>query len=176
MTSAAPWTSSSRLEGWGRGGVLIALGSLALALGVLVYLTDRAAFRALLIPGIHLPLRGLLFGSLGQWLPSFVHPFGFSLITAAVLRPGPGSAQRACMAWCLVNIAFGLAQLRSVAAFLAEAMRDHLGSTRPVTLLANYFLRGTFDPGDIVAAVLGALTAAAVLRHLQPATESPHAP
>jgi hypothetical protein len=154
---------------------LVALGGLALAIGVLVYQTDRAASRAPLIPGIHLPLRGPLFGALGQWLPSFVHPFAFSLFTAAALSPGPVSARRACVAWCVLNIAFELGQLRPVAAVLAEAMRGPLGGTPAVKLLTNYFLRGTFDLGDIVAAVLGALTAAAVLNHLQPTTESQHA-
>jgi hypothetical protein len=155
--------------------VLTAFGSIALAMGALVYLTDRAASRALLMSGIHLTLSGPLFGALGQWLPSFVHPFAFSLFTAAVLPPGRVSARRACVVWCLLNIAFELGQLRPVSVFLAQAMRAHLGSTAPVTLIANYLLRGTFDPGDIVAAVLGALTAAAVLNHVQPTTELHHA-
>ena len=184
MTSETPSARSLRLEVWGRSAVLIALGGLALAGGVLVYLTDRAASRALWIPGIHLPLNGSLsrslsgplFGPVGQWLPSFVHPFAFSLFTAAALPPGFVSARRACVAWCVVNIVFELGQLRPVGVFLAEAMRGPLGRTPAVTQLANYFLRGTFDPGDIVAAVLGALAAAVVLsRFQQPATESHHA-
>ncbi len=175
MTAAAPLARSLRLEGGGRGTVLIALGGLALAIGGLVYLTDRAASRALLIPGIHLLLREPLFGAVGQWLPSFVHTFAFSLFTAAALPPGFVSARRACVGWCVLNLAFELGQLRPVAEFLAGAMRDQLGSTPPVRLLANYFLRGTFDLGDIVAAVLGALAAAAVLSRLQAAKESHHA-
>ena len=31
---------------------------------------------------------GALFGPLGQWLPSFVHPFAFSLLTRRGTRTG----------------------------------------------------------------------------------------
>jgi hypothetical protein len=42
-------------------------------------------------------------------------------------------------------------------------------------MLANYFLRGTFDGADMIAAVLGALAAAAVLHCVQRRQEKDHA-
>ena len=102
-------------------------GATAFALGAAVYLTDRAAHDA------------AIFGVLGQWLPSFVHPLAFSLFTAAA-----GNYRRpycACVAWWAVNVLFEFAQHPRVA-----------------------LMRGTFDAGDLVAVTLGAIVAACLLR------------
>jgi hypothetical protein len=70
-----------------------------------------------------------------------------------------------------VNALFELGQLAAVSQTLAAALRPIpvLGSW-----LAGYFLRGSFDPGDIAASALGSLSAAAVV-HLF-VLETPHAP
>ena len=89
---------------------LAALGCLALAAGTLVYLTDRDPSRAALIPAIP-ALAGLgLFGGPGAWLPSFVHPFAFSLFTAAIQPARRSPAYWACALWWAINVAFEIAQ------------------------------------------------------------------
>src|SRR5882724_8375788 len=81
---------------WVRPALLAAIGSAALAVGILVYLADRTASRAVLIPDIALFTGHHPFGVLGQWLPSFLHPFAFSLFTAAALKPGAAARNGAC--------------------------------------------------------------------------------
>jgi len=155
--------------------MLGAAGCLALGVGVLVYLSDRDASRALLIPAVAALAGGHLFGALGQWLPSFVHPFAFGLFSAAVLPPRAGPRYGACVVWCAVNVAFELGQHPWVREPLAEALQSAAWTplARP---LANYFLRGTFDVGDIAAAVLGGSAAAVLLRLMHGAgLETPHA-
>lgn len=162
-------------DGWERPAVLVVAGCLAVALGLLVYAADRPAGHALLIPAFPAFMAGRLFGTLGQWLPSFVHPFAFSLFTAAALSSRATPWYEACIAWCAVNVAFEVGQHPQISARLATVIDDVLGQSPPARALANYFVHGTFDIGDIVAAVLGALAAAAVLRLTQSFLERHHA-
>jgi hypothetical protein len=104
-----------------------------------------------------------LFGALGGWLPSFVHPFAFSLFTAASRPAGASPAYAACIAWWVVNVAFEIAQSRGIAAVIARNVENALGRTSVTQPLTNYLLRGTFDLGDLMAATAGALAAAGVL-------------
>lgn len=154
---------------------LVALGCLALALGLLVYLADRDPSQSLLIPAVAALAGSDWFGPIGQWLPSLVHALAFSLFTAAALPPRSPWRYRACAVWCAVNLAFELGQHPRLSAPLAEGLQAGFGDTRLSRTLANYFLRGTFDVADIVAVVLGALAAAAVLRLLQGTSEKHHA-
>lgn len=165
----AHWAGSAnraklvRVEGWGRSASIAAIGCVAFAVGVLVYLTDRDASKAALIPTVAWLTRSNVFGALGGWLPSFIHTFAFSLFTAAVLPQRSVPRYGACIAWFAVNLAFEIGQHRLVSVRLAEVLEGGLGRMPLTRTLANYFVHGTFDPGDIVAALLGALAAGAVL-------------
>jgi hypothetical protein len=154
---------------------LVVMGSTALALGLIVYLTDRNASHAVLIPAVAALAGSNLFGAAGQWLPSAIHPFAFSLFTAAALPSRSGWRYRACAAWCVVNVAFELGQHPLVSEYLVSAFPVHSSQSAPGRMLANYFLHGTFDGADILAAVFGAVAAAAVLRFVQHARERDHA-
>jgi hypothetical protein len=63
---------------------LAAIGGFALLVGMLVYMADQDPARATLFPRI--AALDALLGGPGAWLPSFVHPFAFSLLTAAALE------------------------------------------------------------------------------------------
>ena len=143
--------------------ILIASAILALALGVMVYLSDRPPSHAALIPAMLALGTGSLFGALGNWLPSFVHPFAFSLISSTLRATAAAPAYGTCAAWWSVNIVFEVGQHPVLRPFVVERMQATLGDgwlTRPVS---NYLQRGTFDVGDLIAATLGALTAALLL-------------
>jgi len=169
-TSAAAWAGipgCAAVEGaeWsGRAAFLAATGCLGLAVGMLVYLTDRGVWHAVLMPTFGAFGGSNMFGVFGRWLPSFVHTFSFALFTAAALPAHSAPRYGACVAWCVVNIAFEIGQHPLVSAPLAEAVQGSLGRTPLTRPLVNYFLLGTFDVGDIAAAILGALAAGAVLR------------
>jgi hypothetical protein len=144
------------------------VGCLALAAGTLVYLTDRDPTRAALIPAIP-ALAGLgLFGGAGVWLPSFAHPFAFSLFTAALQPASRSPAYWACALWWAINVAFEIGQAPSVSAEVADMLPRFLGQTWLATTLSDYLLRGTCAVSDLVAATAGAATAAAVLRFTHP--------
>ena len=143
---------------------LFALGCLALGVGVLVYLTDRDPSRAALIPAVTALSQSHLFGAVGLWLPSFVHPFAFSLLTAGLQRPGGPPAYGACAMWWSINVGFELAQSPLLSTTLASGLRRSMWPAWLVDDLSNYAAHGTFDVADLIAATAGALAAAMVLR------------
>jgi len=111
-----------------------------------------------------------LFGTVGAWLPSFVHPFSFALLTAAALPAGSRWRYSGCVGWGLVNVAFELGQHPA----LKGSWRESFDAGVAVPL-GRYFIHGSFDVRDLAAAVAGALAAAAVLRWLALITERRHA-
>lgn len=143
---------------------LAAIGGAALLLGVLVYLADRPAGTATGLPaGVWRHGPTTLFGAVGAWLPSFVHPFAFALVTVA-LRPVTGApALRVCAAWWAVNVVFEVGQRPEASHAIGAALRTGFGQDWPSRALANYFLHGTFDRADLLAATAGAVAAAWVI-------------
>ncbi len=166
--------AAARRIPWVAPAVLVAIGSLGLSVGLLVYMTDRDAAHAMLFPTIAALETGPVFGVLGPWLPSLVHTFAFSLFTVAALPARCAWRYGACAAWCALNVAFEMAQHPQISARLAQALEDGFGPTSLARPLANFFLRGTFDGGDIVAAIVGAIAAAAVLRLMDRTRETDH--
>lgn len=146
---------------------LLTAAGLALAAGTLVYLTDRVGARSLLLPTVAALADRQWFGVLGGWLPSFFHPFVFSLLTAAVLPPTSAPRYLVCVGWGLVNLMFEVGQHPRLSGPLAAVLPTDIG---------NYFVRGTFDIGDLMAIGLGSLTAAVFLRLVQPSLETRHEP
>ena len=158
----------SCVNDWDRSASLAAVGSVAFAVGLLVYLADRDPSKAALIPTVAALTGSHVFGLLGGWLPSFVHTFAFSLFTAAALPEPAAPRYGACVVWFAVSVAFEIGQHPQISVRLAEALHGGLGVLPFSRSLANYFVHGTFDPGDIVAALLGALAAGCVLLWMHP--------
>ncbi len=142
---------------------LAAIGFAALALGLVVYATDRAAAGVTPLPAFATASGLVVFGKLAQWIPNFVHPFAFSLFTAAARPPGAAPAYGGCAARWAINVAFEIGQHPRISTAFSEGLQQVLGRSTPVRWLSNYFVRGTFDIGDLVAATAGALTAAGVI-------------
>jgi hypothetical protein len=145
---------------------LVALGCLALGVGIFVYLTDRDPSRAALIPAVTALAQGHLFGAIGLWLPSFVHPFAFSLFTAAVQSPRRSPAYWACAMWWAINIAFEVAQAPNVSVDVADMLPQLFGQSWLTNTISNYLLQGTCAVADLVATTAGAAAAAAVLHFI----------
>jgi hypothetical protein len=126
-----------------------AIAVAALAVGVAIYVLDRPPGSAYLLPRGATLFSGtaLWFGGAGDWIPAFLHVFAFSLLSAALLRASRAAAASACVAWWAIDSLFELGQ--------HPAISPHLG--------AAYFVRGSFDPADLLATALGAVFAYATL-------------
>lgn len=143
---------------------VVSMALTALFVGLLLYLIDRPAGSAWLVPAVPLLPAMNSFGSAGLWLPSFVHPFGFSLLTALVLPACARWRYGACLGWFVVNAVFEFGQLPRVAAWLATSTDSVLGHSAFTEPLIRYFMQGSFGIDDLAAAAAGALCAALALR------------
>ena len=175
---AANVGATARAQAWPprRLAWLLAMAGIALCLGVLVYVAERSATHTLLLPRFAAMGRAPHLGAIAQWLPSFIHPFAFSLLSAAALRHRAASGHPpyiVCALWWAVNMAFELGQHLRFSAPLADALQAGWGQYPPAAATAQYFLQGRFDWADIAALSAGALAAAAVLRLLH-IGEDPH--
>jgi len=136
---------------------------LALIAGSLVYVADRDwASTIFLAPFADLqPETPGFFGPLGLVLPSFLHAYAFALLLILAIGRTRRDAFFGAGAWFVCA-----AVLESVQ---AEPLRELLfvqGTTSTSFPLLNafhsYTVNGQFDPGDLLASLLGCATALAI--------------
>jgi hypothetical protein len=146
---------------------LLALGGALLVIGLAIYTTARpttpfgpSASDWRLFPSSSGALATLL-GS----APTFVHVIAFTLMTASVVRHTGRDVLLIAGGWAAIEILFELLQLPSLGNWL---LGHH--TLRSLPFAASY-LTGTFDPADIVAALLGAALSARFLT--PPSTRTP---
>jgi hypothetical protein len=149
--------------------ILVGLGGLSL--GALIYLFERSpgsyGFGAIVRDslGFIRPHR-VVFGVLANNLPSFVHVFAFSLMTAGLLPTRRKGDLLICLLWFLIDTAIEIGQgLKPVCLAILPDWLDVL--TPPMANLQEYFRYGTFDIRDIIAGLLGALAAFVVAEFLR---------
>ena len=138
--------------------ILFASGGLWLVGGAAFYAIVRppAAFRTILPSPLAAAVPHSAAGPVLGSAPTFVHVVAFSLLTAAVLGR---SARRLliCGGWAAIELAFEILQHPGVGHRL---LANTPLSSMPVM---SAYLTGTFDPADVLAAVLGAAAAFGVL-------------
>ncbi len=128
----------------------VALGVAWLAAGVLIYILARP-------PGVlFLPDAFSLGASTPPWLaalsgplPIFFHVGAMSYLSIGVLKPKRRGVLCACAGCAAFDIAFELGQHERVSAAFADAL--------PLPYARPFFVSGTFDALDIVAACLAAV-------------------
>jgi len=144
----------------------VSVGICALLLGVMVYLIDRSPSSVYFIP----PWLSMsdnfnqVFGILGNYLPTFVHPLAFILFTSVFVEPNKRNILLICMTWLAIDGLFECAQIKIVAHWLITFIPAFTGipvleNTR------NYFIHGTFDVLDVLSIVLGTVAAYFIVRN-----------
>lgn len=106
-----------------------------------------------------------IFGMLGDHLPSFVHVFAFSLLTAGVAGLNRVNLFLVCLFWFMADTLFeaGQAFPQKASALCPEWFKSvpYLENTGP------FFKNGTFDMWDIVSFAAGAYCAWVLLKVLK---------
>lgn len=141
------------------------LAGCALLLGALVYFFDRSPGSAYLLPASLSFFDGASarFGGAGVWLPAFLHPLAFSLLTALVLGVTRVTAVASSAAWWLTDSLFEIGQHPAVSARIADALPSWFDGVPVLENTAAYFVHGTYDPWDLAAVAAGAAVACFVL-------------
>lgn len=134
---------------------------LALVIGLLVYLLDRPAGSAYLLPaaGTYSMASSKIFGAVGNVLPSFVHTFAFGLLTALALGRSRRALVLGCGTWWTIGTLFEIGQHPALSGRLAASLPHWFGDWPLLDHMGTYFLRGTFDPADLASTAMGALMA-----------------
>lgn len=138
---------------------MLLLATLLLAIGVLVYVLDRGGTVYFLHTWTATLTASGVFGPLGNHLPTFLHTLAFILITAAILRPWPRQLPAICATWFVIECLFELGQIASISGQLAAAVPAWFDRLPVLETTASYFIRGTYDPLDILSIALGAVIA-----------------
>ena len=134
----------------------------ALALGAAFYVANRPAAHSYLLTSasrffgrpVQLP------GGIGGSFPSFLHVFAFTLLTTAALSRHTVRASAAvAAAWCATDALFEFGQHPAVAPLIAAALPEWFAGVPLLENAGSYFLRGTFDPIDLAATMVGAAVA-----------------
>lgn len=143
------------------------IGAFVLIIGTFVYLIDRPPGDTYFVSQNRkdISLYGKLppiFGRMGQNLPAFAHPFGFILITVAILNPGKKGILGVAGGWLLVESAFELGQKYGAA--VAPYVPEWFSGIPFLENTKAFFQNGTFDCGDLVAVFAGCAGALIIIR------------
>jgi hypothetical protein len=150
---------------------LLIVATVFLFLGVLVYALGRSTPAYFLPDWLHSPPIAGDMGLLGGPLPAFVHTIAMVLVTAAVLRPWPGSLPFNCAAWLTIECAFEICQAAPLDERVAAALPEWFGHVAVLDGAGDFFVVGTFDYLDIVAIGLGVFIAYLVVRKISQGAE-----
>jgi hypothetical protein len=144
-----------------RQGELFVVATGALGVGVLVYVFDRQAEFVYFLPGwlsLHTQA-GSVFGSIGDYLPTFIHVYAFILLTVIVAVPAITKLIPVCLAWFTLDSLFEVAQLNPMAQWIGSHTPGWFNGIPFLENTADYFLMGTFDVFDLLSIAAGTLTA-----------------
>lgn len=144
----------------------ILIGVIALFVGSLVYLVDRAPENTYFVHslGNRISLHNTipsLFGPIGGNLPSLIHVLSFSLITAGLLSCKRRGCLIVCVAWLLIDSVFELGQKFS--GWFSKIIPEFSSGIPILENVRSFFLSGAFDGYDLLAMLVGATIAYAVL-------------
>jgi len=144
----------------------ILIGMSSLIIGTLVYLVDRSPDQTYFVfsSPFNISLFNtlpIIFGSIGNNLPAFIHAFSFILITAALVSCRNRGYIIICLSWFFVDCAFELGQKFSFWAL--KIIPDWFAGLPFLENTGNYFVHGTFDYFDLAAITMGTVIAFFVL-------------
>ena len=137
------------------------LGLLLLFIGVLVYLFDRPPDQTYLIFSLPFQLSFYdvtpsFFGTIGNFLPHFLHVSAFILITAGLIDCGKKGYLAICLFWFIIDAGFELGQKYSTTA--ASLVPDWFEGIFLLENTKSYFLNGTYCHLDMAAIIVGSVS------------------
>ncbi len=139
------------------------IGFIVLAGGVIFYMLFRNPPYFLSLVNIHtVPLDHIAWGAVGSSLPSFVHAFSFSLITASLIKDSRLGYASVCIFWLTIDCIFELGQ--KYPPFGQGAGPSFFASIPFLENTGSFFLSGTFDVLDMLSTAAATLVAFYVLQ------------
>lgn len=139
----------------------ILTGGAAIFIGALIYLTDRSPGATYFVNHFlkHLSFHGNypdFFGCLDKNMASFLHTFGFVMMTTGVAADTRKGCFIAAVFWGGVNVLFECGQYFDI--LITKYIPGCFEKIIVLETLDDFFLSGWFDLYDIMAIVFGACT------------------
>jgi hypothetical protein len=134
----------------------VSLGFFALILGLCTYLMFRQQQYLNFLPkGVTLDIKvPHLCQIISRNLPSFLHTFSFIMITLGI-----HSHYMVYIGWLTIELVFEIGQYPVMASWIAKICPLSLHGNIICERILSFFINGRFDPLDLAATCLGALTA-----------------
>ena len=144
----------------------IMIGVTALGLGILFYCfyrsPDHTYFLRFLGGNQHTQqLTPPVFAAFANSLPTFIHAFAFSLITAGLVARRQKGYLAVCLAWFAIDVFFEIGQ--GVSGIIVPLIPDWFSGFVFLENMKDYFLHGHFDYLDILSIALGSAAAYSIL-------------
>ena len=139
---------------------LLFVAAMIFTLGLLVYVFDRQPETVYFLPEwlSHQDVSSGFFGSIGGWLPTFVHVYTFILLTVAI-APTTIKLVPVCLGWFVLECLFEFGQMESAGEWLFIHTYDLFKGIPVLENTAYYFQKGSFDVMDLFAIAAGTLAA-----------------
>jgi hypothetical protein len=132
-----------------------------LAAGTFYYYFFRGADQTYFLQFLGLTSQAIetspLLQKLGYSLPTFIHVFAFSLLTAGLIAESKRGYAAACFFWFAVNVLFEFGQRFDN--YVVQVIPGWFAEIPFLQNTSGYFLKGRFDYLDLFSITLGALTA-----------------
>ena len=140
---------------------LLGIAFAMFCVGAVVYLFDRSGADIYFIPEWWEFADGTpeLFGAVGGSFPSFAHTYSFALVFCLLLAPWRVSPGLVCGGWSAVEALLEIAQLASIGTRILQSLPAWFADWPILANIPFYFSRGSFDPLDLLLALLGGLVA-----------------
>lgn len=144
-------------------------GLLWLTAGVMVYVLARPPGVAFLPAAVSLypVFPDQLLGLTGP-LPIFFHVGAMSYLTIGLLALDRRGALIACAGWAAFDVLFEIGQHQQVSAWLVARIPAWFDQTPILEFARGFFVRGTFDLLDVIAALAAAVCVYCLTEHKPP--------
>ena len=141
---------------------LFIIGVLALILGSIEYFAGRpdsiVHFQLYFNNASTAPVVPDIYGSFGNYAPTFFHALSFSLISISFLSSF-FTKEFLCIFWFLLDSVMELGQLIITKSLAYKIIPDSLSVHPVINRIVDFFEHGTYDSLDILSIFLGCLVA-----------------
>ncbi len=140
---------------------ILSIAFSGLVVGVIVYVFDRQSEFVYFLPDWFSvnKFRGGIFGSIGYFLPTFIHVYVFILLTATVSASPNKNLIPICISWFIFDSLFEIGQIHVIAQSIANHVPAWFSDIPILNNTSSYFLMGTFDVLDLISIALGTICA-----------------
>lgn len=130
------------------------IGVAAIIVGAALYILERPL--GLSEDGALVENGGVFLSFLGRVIPDVVHPFGFAMLTGALLKPSSIRYGLVCLAWALIDLSMEVGAAPPILAWLETTLEPYKAGVPLIEPVLSYFRGSIFSMVNVLAVLFGA--------------------